>query len=351
MSTVLIFLVVLGFLIIIHELGHFITAKAFGIKVLEFGLGFPPRLLRFRRGETTYSLNLLPLGGFVKLLGEEDPSDPRSLASRSLLTRFIVISAGSLMNILLPIVLFTVVFMIPQDTLIGMVQIKEVNSGSPAEEAGLQVKDIILKVDGHEIRNTADLAYRLQLRLGAETNWIIKRGSDEMNIQVVPRWRPPVNEGQTGIGVSMILLHGENVSYPLTQALPKAVQRIGETLVLVKNEIIKWIIGAAKPVMAGPIGIAQVTGEIARVGGVIRLLEFSALLSINLAILNVLPIPMLDGGRLLFVFIEWVRRGKRIPPEKESFVHLVGLVLLLSLVVIISYFDIIRIFRGDSLLR
>ena len=149
----------------------------------------------------------------------------------------------------------------------------------------------------------------------------------------------------------MILLHGENVSYPLWQSLPKAVQRIGETLVLVKNEIIKWIIGAAKPVMAGPIGIAQVTGEIARVGGMVKILEFSALLSINLAILNMLPIPMLDGGRLLFVFIEWVRRGKRIPPEKENFVHLIGLVLLLSSVVIISYFDIIRIFRGDSLLR
>ena len=228
MQTILIFLAVLAMLVIVHELGHFLTARAFGIRVLEFGFGYPPRLLSFRRGETVYSLNLLPLGGFVKLMGEEDPSHPRSLAGKGILTRFIVISAGSFMNILLPLVLFAVVFMVPQETLVGLVQIQEVHSDSPAQRAGLETKDIILKVDGHEIRNTSDLAYRLQLRLGATSNWLVKRGPEEMEISVVPRWRPPANQGAAGITVSVIIRHWDSISYPFWQAVPMGAQRIGE---------------------------------------------------------------------------------------------------------------------------
>lgn len=350
MQAFIIFLVVLSALVIIHELGHFITARAFGIKVLEFGIGYPPKIFGLRWGKTIYSLNILPLGGFVKLLGEEDSSHPNSLASKGILTRSIVIGSGAMMNLILPIILFTVVFAVPKETIVGLVQISEVNAGSPAEKAGLQAKDIIINVDGHAIHNTGDLAYRLQLKLGGTSNWIIQRGTDTKQISLVPRWRPPMKEGPTGITVRMIMQHWDSVSYPFFKAVSMGIQRTGETLILVRNEVTKWIIGSAEPILTGPIGIAQATGEVARVGGIMPLIQFAGLLSINLAILNILPIPMLDGGKLMFLGIELLRRGKKIPPEKEGLVHLIGFTSLILFAVVVSYFDILRIMRGESII-
>jgi regulator of sigma E protease len=139
-------------------------------------------------------------------------------------------------------------------------------------------------------------------------------------------------------------------SYPFWDAFPMAVQRIWDVVTISKNGIVRWAAGGDDPGLAGPIGIAQVTGEVAKVG-ISPLFEFTALISISLAIMNILPIPALDGGRLLFVAIEWVRRGKRISPQREGLVHLVGFAILLSFIVIISYFDIVRILNGDSLIR
>jgi regulator of sigma E protease len=362
-------------LVVIHELGHYVTARLFGIKVLEFGIGYPPKLFGIKRGETVYSINLLPLGGFVKLLGEEDPSDPRSLASRKPWQRFIVLISGAFMNFILPLFVFIALAMVPQKNINGQVQIQSVAAESPAERAGLKPGDIVLKIDGHEIKNTQDLSYRVRLRLGAETTWEVLRqkqaltapigvgrepgltptlppvSSETLVMRIVPRWRPPAGQGATGISIANANAQIVTERSSFFTAVPGAFVRMGETLVLFKNEIESWIIRATSPQLAGPIGIAQMTGEVARAGGWTAVLGFAALLSLNLAVLNVLPIPMLDGGRIVFVVLEWVRRGKRISPQKENLVHVVGMVVLLLAVVVVSYFDIARILSGESLVR
>ena len=349
MVTIIAFLAVFGLLIIIHELGHFVTAKLSGVKVLEFGIGFPPRLLRFRRGETTYTLNAIPLGGFVKMMGEEDPTHPRSLAGKPIPIRALVISAGALMNAILPVILFAIVFMVPKDTVVGDVTVTSVAANSPAAVAGLQPGDVIRRVNGRQVENFGELRFRLRLRTGAKATMITERGGQLLSQDVVPRWQPPEGQGATGIAVELVNPQEVKRSKPFFSAVWSGARRSVDTLVLVKNEVTAWFIGDTSPQLAGPVGIAQLTGEVADLG-VLALLEFAALLSINLAILNILPLPALDGGRLLFLAIEVVRRGKRISPQKEALVHLAGFVFLISAVVFISYFDILRIARGESLL-
>jgi len=344
------FIGVLVVIIFVHELGHFAAAKAFGVRILEFGFGYPPRLFGVRWGETTYSVNLLPLGGFVKMAGENDPSEPRSLAAKGVGTRFIVLTAGPLMNLILPVLIFSLIFALPQKAVTGSVVVQDVATGSPAEAAGLKPGDVILSVDGRAVEHNADLAYILHLRLGARTNWEVQRGDTVETVTVVPRWNPPSGEGATGIQIATEGAQVVSRRYTFWRVVPMGARRVVEMMVLAKNEVTRWIIGASSPQVAGPVGIAQMTGEVARAGGFMPLLEFTALLSINLAILNILPIPMLDGGRLVFVAIEWVGRGRRVPPEKEGLVHLIGFALLIALAVLITYFDILRIARGEGFL-
>ena len=352
MLTIITFLIILGIVVLVHELGHFVTAKAANVKVLEFGFGFPPRLFGIRRGETLYSLNLLPLGGFVKMEGEEDPSHPRSLASKPVWVRFLVLVAGPGMNALLPLVLFAALFMVHQQTVVGQVRVNEVVPDSPAAAAGVQVGDIIVRANDREIENFADLYYVTQLNLGREMTWTLLRDGSRETIHVVPRFKTPEGQGATGITIETINPQTVSRSDPFWKAVPRGAERVGEVLILFKNGITQLIVGGARwqDQVAGPIGIAQLTGEVAK-AGVIPLVEFTAFLSVWLAVLNILPIPMLDGGRLTFVILEMVRRGKRISPQKEGLVHLMGFVLLISMMVVISYFDILRILRGDSLLR
>lgn len=349
--TILSFAGVLGVLIAIHEFGHFITAKRSGVKVLEFAIGFPPRLLRFQRGETLYTLNLIPLGGFVRMLGEEDPSHPRSLAAKSVPVRALVISAGAFMNLLLAVALFAIVAMIPQKVSSGDVRIVDVADNSPAAMAGLLPNDVIQRVNGRRVENVGDLRLQIQLRLGAKTTMELLRDGLVQDIDVVPRWKVPEGQGATGILVELVDPQVVSRSRPFWEAIPGAGKQTVDTLVLMKNGITKWFIGGTDPVddIAGPIGIARVTGEVAR-AGIGPLLTLAAILSLNLAILNILPIPALDGGRLLFVGIEVLRRGKRIPPQKEALVHLAGFVVLIIITVVISYLDVLRITRGESVL-
>lgn len=377
------FLLVLVPLVVIHELGHFLAAKAAGIKVLEFAIGFPPRVkgLAWRRGETEYTVNWLPLGGFVRLLGEEDPSDPRSLAAASRWKRFVVLSAGVWMNVFLAVVLMAVSLMIPRERSLSLAQVTSVAPGSPAAEAriigempdgsppaqGLQPGDVILEVEGREIANVNELVYVSRLHLGETQEWVVKRGGALLRAYVYARWHPPAGEGPTGITVGppttctdvdaegnptncqLVYPFTERVAYPPWKAVPKGVVSLLETVQLSMNEIRVRLGGGGgaatedRPVFTGPVGIADTTNQVVSEAGWRALVELAALLSLSLAVFNFLPWPGLDGGRVLMLVVEILRGGKRLSPEVEGLIHFAGMAALLSLVAVVTYFDIARL--------
>ena len=346
---ILSFVIIFGVLVSLHELGHFVTARLFKVHVLEFGIGIPPRVWGFKRGGTTYSLNALPIGGFVKMLGEEDSSDPRSLAARPAWQRACVIGAGAFMNAVLALVLFAVVFMVPQDTRVGDVTVLGVASGSPAALAGLREGDVIREVNGRTVENFRDLHFQYQLRRGATATTVVERGGALLPFDVIPRWKVPPGEGLTGIRVDLLNERTVSQSEPFWNAVPMAGKRIADSVVLMKNGISSWFSGGSDPLdeVSGPVGIVQVTGEVAGLG-IVPLLTLAALLSLNLAILNILPFPALDGGRLFFIAVEVLRGGKRIPPHREALAHAMGFALLMVVFLAVTYNDILRWVGGGS---
>ena len=426
------FVPMLVMLVVIHEWGHFFTAKAFNVKVLEFGIGYPPRAYGFYTGKTEvmlhprtkylnlngpadlhpgrfirllstedgdgnliallieaspadgsknpislqqlaegdllqhsgkvrqaddqslvvadmlYSVNWLPLGGFVRLAGENSPDVPRSLAAQGVGPRAIILAAGSLMNAIFPIVAFTLMFMIPQNVTIGQVAVAQVENNSPAQAAGLRPGDVITHAGGREIEHGSDLVRATMLNAGSEMEWTVEREGRTEIVRLVPRVNPPEGQGATGIQISMVNLYQETRYEPPWTAVAHGFTNTWEILRLLQQEISSWISGTRAPQLSGPVGIAQVTGEVTQQGGLRGWLVLSILFSINLAVLNLLPIPMLDGGRLVFVGLEWVRGGKRVPPEREGLVHLIGFIVLIGFILIITYQDITRLIQGVS---
>lgn len=348
--TIIVFVVMLVVLVLTHEFGHFITAKLCKVKVEEFGIGFPPRIWGFKKGETLYSINAIPIGGFTKLLGEEDPSEPGSLAGKSIPVRLLVLSAGSLLNILLPVLLFIISFMIPHNITMEKVMIKDVAAGSPAQAAGIESGDRILKINDTSVKNRATLSYQIQLHLGEQISMVVQKPDlTEKTVVVKPRWNPPQGQGATGVTLASADAVVVSESQPFWEAIPNGFVHCWEILVLFRNEVVGWFVRSAAPQLAGPVAIAQLTGQVVE-AGISPVLEFAALISINLGIFNLLPFPGLDGGRLIFVFVEWARRGKRISPQKEGLVHMIGFFALIALILIITYFDVSRLIRGESLL-
>ena len=348
--TIIAFVIILSVLVMAHELGHFATAKLSGVKVEEFGLGFPPKIFGIRRGETIYSLNAIPFGGFTKMLGEEDPTFPGSLASKSHATRFLVLVAGSLMNILLPIVLFSISLMIPHDIRMEKVQVNDIAQGSPAQQVGIESGDIVVKIDERTVKNRSDVGYLIQLKLGSETTIMLQKADgSRKEVTVTPRWNPPTGQGAIGImisGTDSIIIRE---ALPFWEAIPQGARKCWEVLILFRNEVFGWFVKGTSPQFTGPIGIAQLTGEVAK-SGISSLLEFASLISISLGVFNLFPFPGLDGGRIVFVAVEWLRRGKRIPPKKEGLIHLAGFVMLIMLILFITYFDVLRLIQGESIL-
>lgn len=349
--TIVIFLAVLSLLVFVHELGHFAVAKLKGIKVEEFGLGYPPRLLTIaRHGGTEYTLNAIPFGGFVRMLGEEDPTYPESFAAKSKLTRANVLLAGPLMNVVLAFLLLVGVAMIGFDVPVGSVAIVEVAPNSPAAKANLQKGDIILSMDGLTVRNHYELSSYTRERLGKEVTLSIKRDDTTLSVRLTPRVEPPVNEGPMGVTIQTVDIVGtDKLRYPLWQAIPMGARATGNIFLAIFFGVAHMIQGNITPELTGPVGIAAATGEVAK-SGLVYLMQFVAFLSVNLAIFNLIPFPALDGGRLAFVVFEALRRGKRVSPEKEGLIHLVGLAILIGLMLIVSYNDIVRLLSGQSIL-
>ena len=344
LTTIVAFFFVLAIVVIAHELGHFATAKACGVKVDEFGIGFPPRIIAVKYGETEYSLNWVPLGGFTKMAGEEDPNIERSLASKSIGKRLLVLSAGSIMNFILPFLLLTMAFMIPHDIVTGNVSVVEVVADSPAETAGIQAGDKILEINDKSINNTADISRYIQMNLGNEMTILLERSDGSKDtVTVVPRWNPPAGDGSVGFSIRTDNAAIEKRSYNPWVAFQKGATEAFETMVLFKNGILSMFIGTSTTAdLVGPVGIAQITGQVAQ-AGISPLLEWTAFFSLNLAIINLLPLPALDGGRIIFVLLEWIRRGKKVAPETEGKIHFLGFALLIMLMVAITFQDIGRI--------
>ncbi len=580
---VLTFLLVLGPLVILHEFGHFFVAKLFGVKVLEYGFGFPPRAAGWWTGNSViyltsetwfapeaaksadepvaiataadissgeangsdgknvfgsvpseqanrpkvgdlvtvrgikteqglieatvvrprhdidedehagghlfvgkvreinedrivladmlWSFNWLPLGGFVRLLGEEDPTAEGSLASKGRGPRIAVMAAGAVVNAIIPFILLPLVLLVPQDIQVGDVIINSVFPGSPAAEAGIRTGDRVVQVDGRDIETVGDLQSAVTLKLGAKSHWEIMRGLPDPfarpgepqyqytgeieEITVVPRWRPPsksvvanvddpeselnvgearlydrfagtsdrvnvvssvldssieislqdalrfdtgaeigdvmvivpddrddpdrsdipitearllnsdlgtrtrIQEGAVGVQIATQNVRTERQSEGFFAAWPRGAKQAWESIVLTRNAITGIAVGSQNPqftetpTFTGPVGIGQLTGEIAVADAsiaakVTTLVSLAAVISFSLAVINILPIPALDGGRIFFVLVEMVRGGKRISPEREGLVHLAGFIVLLALIAVISIQDVGRIFRGES---
>ncbi|MCS5644033.1 MAG: site-2 protease family protein [Dehalococcoidia bacterium] len=536
------FLLVLGPLIILHELGHLWTARRFGVKTLEFGFGYPPRAGGIWSGNTSvliddqtvfeidrrslsgkvstisimldehdrtvalsvrervkgddaeasqggsiltgriksveadrlviadmlWSFNWLPLGGFVRMVGEESSSARGSLGSKPRWQRIVVMAAGAAVNAIIPFILLPAVLMIPSDKSVGDVTIVTVFPGSPADLAGIKSGDKIVKVDGRKIENVSELQQAVTVKLGAESTWEIESGipnlfarpaepqyqysGDTSKVLMTPRWRPPsravvsgmpnsemeirlsqarvfdasvgintvitvvdepidtlyqisnedaaklkppavlgdrltvvamageagkhisltdarahdnglglktsVQEGATGVQITTVNPQIVTKGLNPIKAFPQGWRQSIDILVLTRNAITTTLIGSSNPQFegpstVGPVGIGQLTGEIAVADAgidakIITLVTLAATLSLSLAILNILPIPALDGGRIFFVLVEIARRGKKISPEREGLVHFVGFALLIGLISVISVQDITRIIRGES---
>jgi regulator of sigma E protease len=343
--------IIFSLMVLVHEAGHFMVAKKAGVKVEEFGLGYPPRLFTIgRRGDTEFTINAIPVGGFVRLVGEEDPSEPNSLASKSRLVRGLVLSAGSMMNILLAIILLGIVYMIgtlvPSENEPGA-GIYQVMPGSPAAEAGLRPGDTVTAVDGQEIQDDEALSAYTHSHLGQQISLTIRRNGTVISpVEITPRTEPPEGEGPMGIRIGPALVIE---SYPIWQAVPLGMYETFLFLFAMFQWAVAVIRGLVAPAVAGPIGILHATSEVVQYG-LTDTMRFAAFLSTQLAVLNLLPFPGLDGGRLVFVILEVLRRGKRISPEKEGLVHIIGLAILMGLVLVVSYFDILRVASGRSLL-
>lgn len=341
--SILLFFAVLAILILSHEFGHFIVAKKNGIRVDEFAFGFPPRLFKFKKGETLYSFNLIPFGGFVKIHGEEgqDGKDPRSFASKSVFVRASVIVAGVIFNLLLAWFLISAGFLVgmpassdtaPFGAVVkdAKIMIIQVQKGTPAEEAGLKAGDRLINFESIE----AVQAF-IAKNKGKEIEIKYERGGELFSARAIPNDILGIAMDEVGI-----------INLPIHKALWAGAQMTYNLTIAIAVAIFYFIFDAIRGLggfdqIMGPIGIVSVTGTAAQLGFG-YLLSFIALLSINLAIINILPFPALDGGRLLFLAIEKIK-GSPINYKFSSIVHTVGLALLLILMFAITYKDIMRL--------
>ena len=371
---------VFGICVLVHEFGHFITAKWAGIRVEEFGLGFPPRLVGFRKRDsggweviwlggkrnaedsydaekhhTIYSLNFLPIGGFVRMPGENgdinDQSgnyDPQSFAAKTAGKRIIVLVAGVTMNVILAMLLFTIAYSLGEPTYPAA--ISKVVQGSPAAVAGLQPGDTIVSVNGQPVSQFSDVQNVVTKAIAADNNHhktlplimvIRHQGSSSTSaVTVFVREKPPTGQGPMGVVEKVVF-----VSSPIWQAPFKGVAHTFTITGDFINQIAMMIGGAIKPQLAGPVGIVKITGEVAASVpdlGWWPILSLTAILSLNLAIINILPIPALDGGRVLLILIEILRGGKRLKPEREGIINFIGMALLLTLIVVITVNDVVH---------
>ena len=358
MLALIVFIVVLSVLIFIHELGHFLMAKKFGVKVEEFGFGYPPRIIGKKIGETIFSLNWIPFGGFVRLYGEDylekGIKSKRALCNKPKYVRALVAVAGVLGNFLLAIVCFSIVYSftgIPTET--DTVVIEAIAKNSPAEQAGLLPDQRIISVDGKPVAVMSDFVDAIGDKKGKKVLLgTVNKEGQQKEFSLVPRENPPEGEGAVGVAITNV----EMVFYPVWQMpFRGAWFGIKEAVswgMMIISGFISMIVGlfyGKVPQVAGPVGIYQITANVVEQSWLLTL-QFVGVLSINLMILNLLPFPALDGGRLLFIAIEAVVR-KRIKPQIEQYVHMAGMIVLLSLMLLVTFNDVRKIVVKNEFIK
>lgn len=342
--TIIFVLATFILLIIPHELGHFLLAKSFGMQVDRFSFGMGPKLIGFRRGGTEYTLSLIPLGGFVKIRGmlSEERNLPGSFYGKPLRNRIIVLLSGSAMNYLVAIILFSIVFMMGFYTFnMEEAVINEVKNDSPAALASLLPGDKILKVNGKETEGWEGTSTAIKENIANDLKLTIQRGERIFDVQIKPVFDPGL--GRRAIGVT-ITPSSVFVRYNFVDSVIKGAQRVFFLTGAILSALVGMIMGRIPAQFAGPVGIARFIGESAKMG-IAPLLSLIALLSVNLGLFNLFPIPALDGGRLLFLLIEGVR-GKPLDLKKEELVHYIGFLILISLFLLVTYQDILRWIGG-----
>jgi regulator of sigma E protease len=360
MITAILFILILSVVVISHEWGHFMAAIKSGVKVDEFGFGFPPKLFGYRPkgSETEYTFNLLPIGGFVRLEGEdgEHKDDPRSFAAKGYWTKVFILSAGVMMNLVVAFLAFTIAGVMgarvqlpeseygsPEFTDQG-VTITTVIEDSPADDADLRFGDIVTSVNGEEITSIDGLQEIIKSNEGSEISMVIERGNQTLEKQVLARDDYGENEGATGIAIGITGIERMG----LFEAMGRSVQRMLAVIlltfqvlfILVESIFTSTEVPAGAEV-TGPVGLVNVINDFRDLGAV-YLINLVGLISMSLAIFNILPIPALDGGRILFATIEKVK-GSPINPNTEAIVHTVAFYILIGLMIMVAVCDVINI--------
>ncbi|MEC8048367.1 MAG: M50 family metallopeptidase [Chloroflexota bacterium] len=440
--SIISFILILLPLVILHEFGHYFSAKFFKIKVLEFGFGFPPKLFsiwsskkliyfeksidnlesllntkifistEFKNGkefikeiyldrkssfasenesyevkvnhvhdnyiqvkEMQWSFNLLPLGGFVRPFGEDDSSHPDSFYVKNAFQRFVVLVSGVAINLLLPFVIFFFTSLLISEEIKSDLIIVDVSKESPAFNSGLKAGDKVVGINNDKIYNMNDLQRVLTSNLGKSIEITVDRGvpnpfaksweqnfeynQNILNFIATPRWNPPEGEGALGISISVEKSEIIQVENGIIKSINNSYESVAQLISLSINSI-KAIFNKSTnpqfsgPVAVGPVGISQITGSVASsdltLNSKIKVYaELISILSLSLGVINLLPIPALDGGRILFVLIEILRGGRKVPPDKERIVHSLGFMVMIFLLILVTFQDISRIFNSPNI--
>lgn len=353
----------------VHELGHFLAAKKAGIKVEEFGFGIPPKMFGFKKGETEYTLNWLPMGGFVRLLGEDDSSaskDPRSFANKKPSVKALVILAGVLMNLALAVVVYTAILgfsgfkadfnliidqKFPFGHQVNSVFVGYIEPGSAAEAGGLKFADKVLRIDGEMIDDRRELQTIVDSKKGQKTIFEVENinSKEKRSLEITPK--KDLKEGERPLGVvlgTVATVEYNRASEKILSGVLHSVN-VADYSFAVTGQLLGRAIETKKvdelaQGVSGPVGILGVVDTLVKSDqGIFKVIELIPLISLSLAIFNVLPIPALDGGRLFFVLIELVTR-RRVKPSVEKWIHSIGLIVLIGLFLLITYSDILKIF-------
>jgi regulator of sigma E protease len=354
-TTVLLILIAVllfGFIIFIHEFGHFFTAKLSGVRVNEFAIGMGPTIFRFHKGETTYALRLLPIGGFCAMEGEEEHSeDPKAFHNKPVWKRILVVAMGAVMNILLGLVLMMVI--LGQEPAFSSTTIAQFHENAPSHASGLEVGDTITAINGYKIISDRDLLFALSMDEDFTVDMMVSRGGETVELKGVQFGTQQTEDGseilQLDFWVQPIYKNFGTLFVQSCKETVSSVRMVWESLL----GLITGRFGFGD--IAGPVGAAQAITNAASSGlqvnflaAVNNILLMMVIITVNLGVVNLLPLPALDGGRLVFLVIEGIIR-KPINPKYEGWVHAAGFILLIGLMVIITFSDIMRLITGQGL--